>query len=229
MDVAVAGGTGAEGFGLALRLAQAGHRVTIGSRAAEKAADAVARAKELLGDAASIDGAVNDAAVAGRDLVAVTVPFAGMIDTYKTIAPALQPGQIVLDTTSPLMAAVGGKASQAIRPWHGSAAELAASLLPAGVRFVAGFHTIAAETLMRLDGPLESDVLLCGNDGEAKAMVGALLDSIPGTRWVDCGPLSMARITETLTPLLISINRKYKTHDAGFRIVGRDAWGAPAR
>jgi 8-hydroxy-5-deazaflavin:NADPH oxidoreductase len=229
MDVAVVGGTGAEGFGLALRLAQAGHRVTIGSRAAEKAADAVVRAKELLGDASSIDGAVNDAAVAGRDLIVVTVPFVGMIGIYKAFAPDLEPRQIVVDTTSPLMAAVGGKASQAIRPWHGSAAELAASLLPEGVRLVAGLHTIAAETLMRLDTPLDSDVLLCGDDAEAKAMVGALLDSIAGTRWVDCGPLSMARITETLTPLLISINRKYATHDAGFRIVGRDAWGAPAR
>jgi 8-hydroxy-5-deazaflavin:NADPH oxidoreductase len=229
MDAAVVGGTGAEGFGLALRLAQAGHRVTIGSRAAEKAADAVVRAKELLGDDVSIDGAVNDVAVTGRDLVAVTVPFAGMIGIYKAIGPALESGQLVLDTTSPLMAAVGGKASEAIRPWHGSAAELASSMVPDGARLVAGLHTIAAGTSMRLDGPLESDVPLCGDDAEAKAMVGALLDSIPGTRWVDCGPLSMARITETLTPLLISINRKYKTHDAGFRIVGRDAWGAPAR
>ncbi len=228
MDLAIVGGTGAEGFGLALRLAQAGHRVTIGSRAAEKAADAVVRAKELLGEA-SIDGAVNDVAVAGRDLVAVTVPFAGMIAIYRSIAPSLEPGQIVLDATSPLMAAVGGKASEPMRPWQGSAAELAASLLPDGVRLVAGFHTIAAETLMRLEAPLESDVLLCGDDVEAKALVGALLDSIPGTRWVDCGPLSLARITETLTALLISINRKYATHDAGFRIVGRDAWGAPAR
>jgi 8-hydroxy-5-deazaflavin:NADPH oxidoreductase len=228
MDVAVVGGTGAEGFGLALRLGQAGHRVTIGSRTAERAADAVVRAKDLLPDA-SIGGAVNDSAVAGRDLVAVTVPFAGMIDIYKAIREALESGQIVLDATSPLMAAVGGKASEPIRPWSGSAAEVAASLVPDGVRLVAGFHTIAAETLMRLDAPLESDVLLCGDDAEAKALVGALLDSIPGTRWIDCGPLSMARITETLTPLLISINRKYTTHDAGFRIVGRDAWGAPAR
>jgi NADPH-dependent F420 reductase len=228
MDVAVVGGTGAEGFGLALRLAQAGHRVTIGSRTAEKAADAVVRAKELLADA-SIDGAVNDGAVVARDLVIVTVPFAGMIDIYKAIAPALEPGQVVLDATSPLMAAVGGRPSEPIRPWHGSAAELAASLVPDSVRIVAGFHTIAAETLMRLDAPLESDVLLCGDDTEAKALVGAMLDSLPGTRWLDCGPLSTARITETLTPLLISINRKYKTHDAGFRIVGRDAWGTPAR
>jgi 8-hydroxy-5-deazaflavin:NADPH oxidoreductase len=228
MDVAVVGGTGAEGFGLALRLAQAGHRVTIGSRAAEKAADAVVRAKGLLAEA-SIDGAVNDAAVEGRELVVVTVPFAGMIEIYKTIAAALVPGQIVLDATSPLMTAVGGKASEPIRPWSGSAAELGASIVPDGVRLVAGFHTIAAETLMRLDSSLESDVLLCGDDARAKATVGALLDSLPGTRWVDCGPLSMARITETLTPLLISINRKYRTHDAAFRIVGRDGWGSPAR
>jgi NADPH-dependent F420 reductase len=229
MDVAVVGGTGAEGFGLSLRLARAGHRVTIGSRAAERAAEAVVRAKELLGDDASIDGTVNDVAVDGRDLVAVTVPFAGMIGIYKAIRPAVRAGQIVLDATSPLMSAVGGKASEPIRPWQGSAAELAASLLPDGARLVAGFHTVAAEALMRLDAPLDSDVLLCGDDAEAKATVGAVLDSIPGARWVDCGSLSMARITESLTALLIAINRSYKTHDAGFRIVGREAWGTPAR
>jgi NADPH-dependent F420 reductase len=225
MDVAVIGGTGAEGFGLALRLAKAGHDVTIGSRAADRAAEAVERAKEQLGDEALVDGALNAEAARGRDIVAVTVPFAGQADIYRSIAPSLVAGDVVLDATSPLMAAVGGRPWEAIRPWHGSAAEFAASLLPEGVRMVAGFHTIAADALQALDQPVDSDTLLCGDDAEAKARVGALIDGISGMRWIDCGPLANARITESLTALLITINRRYKVKDSGFRMVGRDAWG----
>ncbi len=103
----------------------------------------------------------NEEAVVGADVVAVTVPFAGMIDIYRSIAPALRPGQVVLDATSPLMSAVGGRAWEAIRPWHGSAAELAAHNVPEGVAVVAGLHTIAAHALADLDRPVESDVLLC--------------------------------------------------------------------
>jgi NADPH-dependent F420 reductase len=227
MDVAIIGGTGAEGFGLALRLAKAGHDVTIGSRSAEKGAGAATEARERLAGAATIQGLENADAAKGRSVVAVSVPFGGMIDIYKAIAPAMTAGQIVFDCTSPLMTAVGGRAWEAIRPWQGSAAELAASLLPEGVRMVAGFHTIAAESLQDLDHGIESDALLCGDDAEAKRIVGELVTTIPGMRWVDCGSLANARITETLTPLLISVNRKYKVHDAGFRIVGRDVWGDP--
>jgi len=98
-------------------------------------------------------------------------------------------------------------------------------LMPDGVRTVAGFHTIAAHSLQALDDPVDSDVLLCGDDAEAKATIGSLVEDIPGMRWVDCGPLANARITETLTALLISINRRYKIQDSGFRIVGREDWG----
>jgi len=225
VEVAVIGGTGAEGFGLALRLAKAGHRVTIGSRAAERAAEAVGRAAEALGDDVALAGAENADAAAGRDVVVVTVPFSGMAEIYKGIGSSLAPGQIVLDATSPLMVAVGGRAWEPIRPWQGSAAEFASSLLPQGVRMVAGFHTIAAHSLQALDDPVDSDVLLCGDDAEAKGMVGSLVEDIPGMRWVDCGPLANARITEPLTALLISINRRYKIQDSGFRIVGREDWG----
>ena len=228
MDVTIVGGTGKEGFGLALRLLGAGHRVTIGSRSAERAAEAVARAKETLGDAAiRVEGAENAASVLGADIVVVTVPFSGMIEIYASIAPALQQGQVVLDATSPLMAAVGGKAWEPIRPWQGSAAELAASLVPDGIAMVAGFHTIGAHTLMALDDEVASDALLCGDDEGAKRKVGELIDSVPGMRWVDAGPLANARLTEPLTPLIITINRRYKLKDGGFRITGRDAWGSP--
>ena len=228
MKVTIVGGTGAEGFGLALRLLGGGHRVTIGSRSAERAAEAVARAEERLGADVNAFGADNSEAVAGADVVIVTVPFAGMVEIYGAIAPALQRGQIVLDATSPLMAAVGGKPWQAITPWQGSAAELAASLVPDGVPVVAGCHTVAAHALAALDDDIECDALLCGDDDEAKTTVGELIDSVPGMRWVDAGPLANARLTEPLTALIISINRRYKVKDGGFRITGRDTWGAPS-
>jgi predicted dinucleotide-binding enzyme len=92
---------------------------------------------------------------------------------------------------------------------------------------VAAFHTISGEQLNDLGRDMDSDVLVCGTDKEAKAAVGGLIDQIPDLRWVDAGDLTQARIAETLTALLISINRAYKIHDAGFRITGRDAWGGP--
>jgi NADPH-dependent F420 reductase len=227
MDVAIAGGTGNEGFGLTLRLAAAGHRVTIGSRDADKAAASVAEARAQLGSDAPVDGAVNAEAVAGKPVVIVTVPFAGQAATYAAIADALDPAAVVVDATSPLQSAIGGKAWHVLRPWEGSAAELAASLAPDGVRVVGAFHTVAASALRALGTPVDEDVLVCGDDPDAKRLVGALVEDIPGMRWVDCGPLASARITEQLTALLISINRGYKVKGAGFRIVGREGWGAP--
>jgi 8-hydroxy-5-deazaflavin:NADPH oxidoreductase len=226
MDVAIAGGTGKEGFGLALRFAMAGHRVTIGSRDAAKAAASVAEAKELLGLDAPVDGAENADAVADKPVVVVTVPFAGQAVIYEAIRDRLTEGAVVVDATSPLQTAVGGKAWEILRPWQGSAAEFAASMAPSSARVVGAFHTVSAAALRAIDRPVDEDVLVCGDDADAKATVGELVDGIPGMRWVDCGPLAMARITEQLTPLLISINRRYKTKESGFRIVGRDSWGA---
>ncbi len=225
MDVAVIGGTGEEGFGLTLRLARAGHHVVIGSRSAEKGGAAAAHANELLGGDANVEGTTNEEAAAVAGVVAVTVPFAGQADIYRVIKPAVPADAIVVDATSPLATAVGGKAWQVVHPWHGSAAEQADVILSQGVRMVAAFHTIAGHALRDLDRPLESDVLVCGDDAEAKAIVGSLIDDIPDLRWVDCGALSMARIAETMTALLVSVNRTYKVKDSGFRIVGRDAWG----
>lgn len=227
MNVAVIGGTGEEGFGLVLRLAAAGHRIAIGSRSADKGADAAARAREILGSEAIVEGATNDEAAEGAAVVAVTVPFAGQADIYRAIKPAVKAGTVVLDATSPLATAVGGRAWQVVRPWHGSAAEQADAILSQGVRMVAAFHTIVAEALRALDRPVESDVLVCGDDAEAKAIIGSLVSDIPNLRWVDCGALATARISETLTALLVSVNRAYKVKDSGFRIVGRETWGDP--
>ena len=226
MNVAVIGGTGAEGFGLAMRLAVAGHHVTIGSRDAERGAASAAEASRLAG--ATVGGVDNATAAAGAGddgVIAVTVPFAGQAEIYRSIKDVVASGAVVLDATSPLSTAVGGRPWQVLRPWHGSAAEQAQAILGAGPRVVAGLHTIAAEALRALDGEIDSDVLLCGDDSEAKGRVGGLIDGIPGMRWVDCGRLEMARVAEPLTALLVSINRTYRVKDSGFRIVGRAAWG----
>jgi NADPH-dependent F420 reductase len=227
VHVAVIGGTGAEGFGLALRLARAGHRVTIGSRSAERGADAAARAREVLRGEASVEGTENAEAAAAAELVVVTVPFAGQAEIYRSLKPHLPPGRVVVDATVPLATAVGRPAWQVVRPWEGSAAEQARAVLGDGPRLVGAFHTIAAEALQDLDRPIESDVFVCGGDPEAKAVVGGLIEDIPNLRWVDAGPLSMARLVEPLTALLVSVNRNYGIHDAGFRVTGRDAWGSP--
>jgi NADPH-dependent F420 reductase len=225
MDVAIIGGTGAEGFGLSLRLANAGHHVTIGSRDADRATAKAVQAREVLGPHAAVEGAENAVAAKAAPVVAVTVPFAGAAMIYETIAPAIAAETIVCDCTSPLMTAVGGRPSHAIHPWHGSAAEFVKTLLPAGTRLVAAFHTIGARALRRLEDPVDSDAFVMGDDHDAKATVGSLIDDIPGMRWVDVGGLQMARIAEQLTPLLVSVNSRYKIHEAGFRLTGRDGWG----
>lgn len=226
MRVAVVGGTGAEGFGLTLRLARAGHEVVIGSRSAERGAASAERAIETLGTGA-VTGTTNEEAAATAEVVFVTIPFEGQAEIYRTIKGSVTAGAVVCDATSPLATAVGGRAWHVLRPWHGSAAEQAAAILGDGARMVAGFHTISAEALQALDAPMDSDVLVCGDDPEAKRTVGGLIQEIPDLRWVDAGLLSQARIVEPMTALLISINRSYKVRDSGFRITGRDGWGDP--
>ncbi len=225
MAIAIIGGTGDEGFGLALRLARAGEDIVIGSRSEERGAAAGARASEIAG--AAVAGTSNEAAAASCDVVFVTVPYAAQADIYRSIAGAVRPDAVVCDTTTPLATAVGGRAWQVVTPWAGSAAEQARDLLPKGTRLVSGFHTIGAEPLQELDHPLDGDVLLCGGDAEAKATIGGLVEKIPNLRWVDAGPLSMARIVERLTALMVQVNRTYGLRGAGIAVTGREAWGPP--
>ncbi len=228
MDVAVIGGTGEEGFGLTLRFAKAGHRLIIGSRSAEKGAASADRARELLGADALVEGTTNEEAATRGEVVFVTIPFGGQAEIYRVIKDHVAAGTIIVDCTSPLATAVGGRAWHVVRPWHGSAAEQAKAILPAGVRMVAAFHTVSGEALQDIGRHMESDVLVCGTDAQAKAIVGGLVEQIPRMRWVDAGDLTQARIAETLTALLISVNRAYKIHDSGFRVTGRESWGAPS-
>ncbi|MCA1682873.1 MAG: NADPH-dependent F420 reductase [Actinobacteria bacterium] len=216
--VCIVGGTGALGYGLALRLGQAGVHVRIGSRDAARAQEAAEKAAAAI-PGANFQGAENASAVASCRVVVLSVPFRSQSETLTNLRGALQPGQIVLDATVPLAAAVSGKATRTLGVWQGSAAQQAAEMVPDGVSVVSGLHTVSAALLADLDHELDEDVLLCGDHREDKAEVGELLERIAGLRVVDCGRLEMARFTEGLTPLIISINVRHKTR-AGIRITG---------
>jgi 8-hydroxy-5-deazaflavin:NADPH oxidoreductase len=219
-QVTVVGGTGEEGFGLALRWAAAGIDVVIGSRDAGRARAAVQRLNEKL-PSANVRGDENAVATAASDVVVVAVPFAGQAAIYKSIAPNVRNGAVVVDCTAPLAAAVGGKASHVLGVWQGSTAQQAASLLEKGKGIqCAAFHTLSASTLVDLEVPLDSDVLVCGGTKDAKSAVRELVEAVAGLRYVDAGPLENARIVEPLTALLIGINRRYGVKGAGIRITG---------
>lgn len=216
--VPIIGGTGALGFGLALRLAAAGVAIALGSRRAESAAEAVQRLRDRLPDA-MVEGHENADAARQGPVVVLAVPFRAQSENLTNLKPALQPGQVLVDTTVPLAAAVSGRATRLLGVPQGSAAEQAGEMTPDGVQVVSGLHTVSARTLADLDRELDEDVLLAGDDDDAKARVARLINTIPGLRPVDCGPLEIARLIEGLTPLLISVNSRHKTH-AGVRLTG---------
>ncbi len=216
--IAVVGGTGPEGFGLALRWAQAGETVIIGSRDAKRAQDAAARIKEKVGAGAQVSGEENAAACAATDLIVLTIPFEGQANLLKQLKPVIRPDSIVIDATVPLAASVGGRASRTLGVWQGSAAQQTAELVPKGVTVVAAFQNVSAE-LLNADGPVECDVLVCSDDPNAAQLARALAAKIPGVRPVDGGKLENARIVEQITALLIGINIRSKAH-SGIRITG---------
>ena len=214
----IVGGTGALGFGLALRLGHAGVPVTIGSRRAERAEQAAERARAEVPDG-RFDGFVNHEAVQQAEIVILSVPFASQAETVKGLSDTLRPGQLVVDATVPLAAEVGGKPTRSLGVWQGSAAQQAQELLPDGVGLVSAFHTVSGAHLQELDHDLDEDVLICGDSKEDKQRLASLVESINGLRPVDCGKLELARIVEQLTPLIISINVRHKVR-AGIKITG---------
>lgn len=211
--IAVVSGTGAEGFGLASRFAKAGLRVIVGSREAAKAEDAARR----IGNA---EGRQNAYAVREADIVILTVPLAAQIPTLKSLRESFRPGAILVDATVPLEAAIGGRISRPLTLWEGSAAQQAARQTPPGVAVVSAFHTLGAELLAKLDQPIDSDVLICGDDANAKAVVAELVALLPGARAIDAGPLENARLVESAAALVISLNIRHKVRHAGLRITG---------
>ncbi len=214
--VCVVGGTGALGYGLALRLGKAGVPIIIGSRDEQRAQEAARRASEVIPKCA---GRHNAEAVQGANIVILSVPFRNQSETLTNLKDVLRPGQLLVDATVPLAAAVSGKATRTLGVWQGSAAQQAQEMAPEGVHVVSAFHTVSAALLTDLDHELDEDVLICGDRKDDKAKLAALVDTIPGLRPVDCGPLEMARIVEQLTPLIISINVRNKVR-AGIKITG---------
>jgi NADPH-dependent F420 reductase len=216
--IPIIGGTGALGYGLALRLALVGAPVVIGSRSAERASEAAARLRDATPDA-QVDGLVNDEAARRGPIVLLTVPFRAQSENLTNLKEALEPGQLLVDCTVPLAAAVSGKATRSLGVWQGSAAQQAQEMVPDGVTVVAALHTVSAPVLGDPEHELDEDVLICSDRKADKARVAEIVELVPGLRAVNAGALEMARIVEQITPLLISINSRYKTH-AGIRITG---------
>src|SRR3989475_10256102 len=216
--IAVLGGTGPEGFGLALRWVQAGETVIIGSRDAKRAQDAANKIKAKVGTHAQVSGDENTAVCAAADLLVLTIPFEGHAALLKQIKPAIRPGSIVIDTTVPLAASVGGRATRTLGVWQGSAAQQSAELVPKGVSVAAAFHNLSAE-LLNGEAPLDCDVVVCSDDPKATKLTRELAAKIPGVRAIDGGKLENARIVEQITALLIGLNIRHKGH-SGIRITG---------
>jgi len=216
--IAILGGTGPAGTGLALRWARAGETIILGSRDAQRAQEAAEKIKQKAGPDARVSGMENAAACAASDLLVLTVPFEGQAALLKQLKPAIRPGSILVDATVALAASIGGRASRTLGVWQGSSAQQAAELVPKGVSVVAAFHNLSAE-LLNGDDPLDCDVIVCSDDASALQITRQLAARIPGLRAIDGGKLENARILEQITALLVGLNIRHKGH-GGIRITG---------
>ena len=214
LTVAVLGGTGKEGSGLAVRWALNGYRVLIGSRDAAKAIEKCAELNRELGGE-YLTGVQNAAAAQVADIIVVSVPYSAQIDTIEGVRDYLS-GKIVVDVTVPL-------APPDIRTVHvpegGSAVLNAQKLLGSDVRLVGAFQNVSAEKLRNPDTEVDCDVLVCSDHDDAKAEVIKLVEAA-GMRGIDAGPLANSAAAEALTPVLLYINKAYKVKGSGIRITG---------
>jgi hypothetical protein len=203
--IGILGGTGPEGSGLALRWASAGEHIVIGSRDANRAAESARLIRLRAGSTARVEGEDNSSVVEQCDVVVLTVPFSGQAALLKQLKPLWKAGQILIDTTVPLAAAVGGAPSRMLGVWQGSAAQQTRELVPSMVAVAAAFHNLSAELLAE-DALVDCDILVCSDDENAKKVATELAAKIPGARPVNGGKLENARIAESLTALLIGLN-----------------------
>lgn len=218
-SIAILGGTGDQGLGLALRFATAGRPVVIGSRKEERAVQAAEEVRAKV-PGADVTGFGNEDACQKSPIVILSVPFEHMAGTVKGIKGQLAAGQTVVSMGVPLAAAIGDGAMRTLGIWQGSCAELIAGLVPEGVHVVSAFQNVSAHRLQHLDAPVECDVVVSGPK-EARAAVMDLCPLIPGLRAIDGGPLANARIVEDITALLIGLNIRYKLPEGlGIRFTG---------
>ena len=216
--IAIIGGTGPAGVGLALRWARAGETIIIGSRDEQRAQVAAAAIQLKAGSQANVTGMENSLACAAADILMLTVPFEGQATLLRQLKNSFTEGSILIDATVPLASAVGGRASRPLGVWQGSAAQQAAELVPKGISVVAAFHNLSAD-LLNGDDPVDCDVVVCSDDPDAAQLTRELAAKIPGVRALDGGRLENARIVEQITALLIGLNIRHKGH-AGIRITG---------
>ena len=217
--IAILGGTGDQGLGLALRFCQAGRRVVIGSRKADRAKKAAENVRGQVPDA-DVEGFGNQQATAAAEIVILSVPFEHTASTLKTIRESLRAGQVLVSMTVPLATAVGDAAVRTVGIWQGSAAELVASLVPEGVDVVSAFQNVSAHRLQQLAEPVECDVVVSGAKAARQKVMG-LCPLIPGLRALNGGGLSNARIVEAITALLIGLNIRHKCPEGlGIRFTG---------
>ena len=215
--IAIIGGTGAEGTGLAVRWARAGYRVILGSRSSERAAEKAA----ALVEHGTVEGAANADAAARADIVVVTVPFAAQRQTMTDIRDAAH-GKTVIDVTVPL---VPPRVARVQLPPEGSAAAIAQEILGEETRVVSAFQNVAADHLADPGYELDCDVLVCGNSKDARVEAVGLIEAA-GLRGIEAGPLDNAVAAEALTSVLIWINRRYESPGSGIRITGLPGDGA---
>jgi len=212
--VAVLGGTGQQGRGIAQRLARGGYPIVVGSRDAARAAATI----ERWAPAESIRAGSYADAVAAASIVVIAVPFHTIEGLLAETASCFRPGALVVDVTVPLAFESGAVTLTPVP--EGSAAEHVKARLPASVRLAATFKTVPAHLLQSIDAPLDCDEFVCGDSDTARTDAAALVSSMSGLRAVDVGPLSRARSIEHLTLLAVGINRRHKRHDTRFRVVG---------
>ncbi|MCQ2737671.1 MAG: NADPH-dependent F420 reductase [archaeon] len=224
MIVSIIGGTGPQGLGIGERLAIAGVDVIIGSRKEEKAVAVVAEAKEKLADydLSSMKAMANEDAAKEGDVLIITVPLAAQKPTLEGIKEFCK-DKIVMDATVPLETAIGGKPFRFIDLMEGSAAERTAKILEGtGAKVICAFCNISNSHLSNIPEEIDCDCLIAGDDKESKEIAAEIINKIPGIRTLDCGILEKARVIEKITPLLIGLNIKYKSHYGGLRITGID-------
>lgn len=215
MRLAFVGGTGPEGLGIAMRMARAGHEVAIGSRSTDRGEEGAQKVRDAVPDAVASGGANADV-VGDADVVFLTFPYSGQQATLEALGAALD-GKVVCNVVAPLEFQQGVGAVALSVPGNSALQESIAQLPNA--RVVSAFQNMSAEELQHLDQPIEADVLVCGRDADAKAIVVGLANQIDGVRGIDAGGPSQSRYVEMLTSLLINLNRKHKTQSS-IRIVG---------
>jgi len=222
MKIAIIGGTGGQGLGIAIRFVQTGEDVIIGSRTMEKAQAAVDKIKELLEkeEIPNLKAAENPDATKEADVLVLTVPLAAQRATLLSIKEGAA-GKILMDATGPLESAIGGSPTRCLYLPEGAASERAQKILPE-TNVICAFNNISSGALMNFNEPIDCDCLISGDDLESKVTAAKLIDKIPGVQVVDCGPLERAQIIEKITPLLIGLNIKKTCKDGGIRITGLD-------